>query len=150
MRHATRFGADRHSHTLLKGVLFWVVFAFAGLLGIHLLDGVVGRSADRLTLSIPNDAQLAGIWTSDGVTLRNQLQGNWLEAELWTNGLHPSLLRSFTLRRGRGQGLLHLRHVFTGDDADGPALSMSGSLLTLQLPSGDAGRATRLTFHRGL
>jgi hypothetical protein len=148
MRHATRFGADRHSHTLLKGVLFWAAFAIVGLAGIQLLDGVVARSADRLTRSIPNDIQLAGTWTGNGVTLRNQLQGDWLEAELWANGPHPSLLRSFPLHRGRGQGLLHLRHVFTGNDADGPTLSLSGSLLTLQLPSGEAGHTNRLTFHR--
>ena len=148
MRHATRFGADRHSHTLLKGVLFWAAFGIVGLAGIRLLDGVVARSADRLTLSIPNDTQFAGTWTGDGVTLRNQLQGDWLEADLWTNGPRPSLLRSFTLHRGRGQGLLHLRHVFTGNDADGPTLSMNGALLTLQLPAGEAGRTVRLAFHR--
>jgi hypothetical protein len=109
---------------------------------------VVARSADRLTFSLPSDAQLAGIWIGDGVTLRNRLQGDWLEAELSTSGPHPSIVRSFTLHRGRGQGLLHLRHVFTGGDTDGPVVSMSGSQLTLQLPSGEAGRSTRLSFHR--
>jgi hypothetical protein len=148
MRHATRTWADRHSALLVKGVLFWAVFAIAGLLGIRLLDGVVGRSADRLAISLPSDTQLAGTWTGDSMTLRSHLTGDWLEADLWTTGPHRILLRSFTLHRGRGQGLLHLRHVFTGDDANGPTLSLSGSLLTLQLPSGETGRTTRLSFHR--
>jgi len=148
MRHAMRFGADRHSHILLKGLLFWVAFMIVGLASIRLLDGVVTRSADRLTLAIPNDAQLAGIWASDRVVLRNQLQGDWLQVDLWTGGVRPRLLRSLTLHRGPGQGLFHLRHVFASNDVGGPTLSMSGSLLTLQLPVGEAGRFAHLSFHR--
>lgn len=146
MRHATRLAADRHSHILLKGVLFWAAFVILGVLGIRLLDGVVARSAERLTISLPNDAQLAGTWIGNGMTLRNQLHGDWLEADLWTSGPRPRLLRSFTLRRGQGQGLLHLRHVFAGDDLGRPTLVLSGSLLTLQLSADETRRTTRLSF----
>ena len=146
MRHMTRLGADRHSHILLKGVLFWVAFVILGVLGIRLLDGAVARSADRLTISLPSDAQLAGTWVGNGMTLRNQLQGEWLEADLWISGPRPRLLRSFALRRGAGQGLLHLRHVFAGDDWGRPTLFLSGSLLTLQFSADETGRTTRLSF----
>ena len=150
MRHATQAKGGSHSDAVSKDILFWAAFGLAGLLGIHLLDGMVRRSADRLAFSLPSDTQLAGTWIGDGVTLRNQLQGDWLDTELWTSGPHPNLLRSLPLHRGRGQGLFHLRHVFTSDDAGGPTLSMSGSLLTLQFPANQAGRTTRLSFRRAL
>jgi len=100
--------------------------------------------------SLPSDAQLAGRWSGDSVTLQNKLHGDWLQAELWTSGPRPVLLRSFALHQGQAQGLFHLQHVFVSGDADSPTLSKNGSLLTLQLSPAGSGRATRLSFHRSL
>ena len=148
MAHAIRGGEHRrHPLILFRAILFWSAFATLGIGCGYAIDRAVMFSADLASLTLPNDAQLAGSWISGPLRLQNNLQDRTMIVELWRTEPHRRQIASFGLKRGAKQGPIGFRHRFA--DADGDiAVSLSGSVLTLELPASDGQPARRLAFRR--
>jgi len=149
MAHAIRGGESRRRPAILsKAMLFWAMFAVLGIGGSYAIDHSVGLSADLASLALPNDAQLEGDWISGPLRLRSVLHGQTMTAELWRDRPRHRWVATYLLERGSRQGELGWRHRFVSPDS-GIAISLTGGILTLELPSNGAGRkARRLAFSR--
>jgi hypothetical protein len=148
MAHAISGGAKgRHALIRSKAILFWITFAIFGLIGSYALDRLVGSSADLASLTLPNDGQLEGDWVSGSLQLHNQLRDREVFVQLWQTTPRREQIAAFLLDRRAKQGLVGFRHIFADPDR-GIALSLDGSVLTLDLPAKNGKPAQHIAFRR--